>query len=49
MYEIMHSMELKPADIFGPIYQLLISCQKGPKLAGFISTIGKQRVLNLLK
>ncbi|EQC44195.1 lysine--tRNA ligase [Bacteriovorax sp. Seq25_V] len=48
MYEIMHSLELNPADVFSPIYQLLISREKGPKLAGFIRTIGKERVLNLL-
>ncbi len=48
MYEIMHAHELKPADIFSPIYQLLISREKGPKLAGFIRTIGKQRVIKLL-
>ena len=48
MYEIMHSHELKPGDIFAPIYQLLISREKGPKLAGFIRTIGKDRVINLL-
>jgi lysyl-tRNA synthetase class 1 len=49
MYELMHDMELKPADIFAPIYQLLISREKGPKLAGFIRTIEKERVLSLLK
>ena len=48
MYEIMHAHELKPVDIFGPIYQLLISREKGPKLAGFIRTIGKDRVIKLL-
>ncbi|EPZ51292.1 lysine--tRNA ligase [Bacteriovorax sp. BAL6_X] len=49
MYEIMHELELKPADIFAPIYQKLISREKGPKLAGFIRTIGKERVIKLLK
>ena len=49
MYEIMHEMELKPADIFVPIYQLLIKREKGPKLAGFIRTIEKDRAMKLLK
>ncbi len=48
MYEIMHAHELKPGDIFEPIYQLLITREKGPKLAGFIRTIGKDRVIKLL-
>lgn len=49
MYVYMHELELKPADVFSPVYQLLISREKGPKLAGFIMTIGKERVLSLLK
>lgn len=48
MYEMMHELELKPMDVFPVIYGLLISREKGPKLAGFIRTIGKQRALNLL-
>lgn len=47
MYEIIHDMELKPADVFPVLYQLLISKPKGPKLAGFIRTIGKERVTRL--
>lgn len=48
MYEIMHSHELKPNDVFPVLYQILISKEKGPKLAGFIQTIGQEKVLNLL-
>ena len=48
MYEIMHEAELKPAEIFPLMYTILISREKGPKLAGFIRTIGKERVLSLL-
>jgi len=48
MYEIMHSLELKPQDIFPVIYKKLIDKEKGPKLAGFILTVGKERTLNLL-
>lgn len=48
MYELMHEVELKPADIFPLMYNILISREKGPKLAGFIRTIGKDRVLSLL-
>jgi len=48
MYELMHDVELKPGDIFPLMYNILISREKGPKLAGFIRTIGKDRVLSLL-
>lgn len=49
MYEIMHTNELKPQDIFPLLYQALISKDKGPKLAGFMRTIGKEKILNVLK
>jgi len=48
MYEQIHAVEITPADAFLALYELLISCPKGPKLAGFIRTIGKDRVLNIL-
>jgi lysyl-tRNA synthetase, class I len=48
MYEIMHAQELKPNEVFPLCYELLISKEKGPKLAGFIRTLGQERVLNIL-
>lgn len=49
IYEIINEKELVPADIFKKFYQILISQEKGPKLAGFIRTIGKERVLKLIQ
>lgn len=49
MYEVMHAHELKPMDIFPLCYNILISKEKGPKLAGFIRTIGTAKVATLLK
>jgi lysyl-tRNA synthetase class 1 len=49
IYEIMHGQELKPGDIFPLCYNILISKPKGPKLAGFMRTIGLERVNNLIK
>ena len=43
-----HEDEMSPGEIFPLLYQILISKEKGPKLAGFIRTIGKERVLKLL-
>ncbi|OUR94192.1 lysine--tRNA ligase [Halobacteriovorax marinus] len=49
MYEIIHSVEVQPNDVFPVMYQKLICKEKGPKLAGFIRTIGKDRVIELFK
>jgi lysyl-tRNA synthetase class 1 len=48
MYEIIHLVEATPQEVFTMLYQLLISRDKGPKLAGFIRTIGKDKVLQIL-
>ncbi len=48
MYEQIHAHEVEPAEAFKALYQHLISLDKGPKLAGFILTVGKERVLKLL-
>ncbi len=48
MYEMIHAHELEPMAVFTLLYRKLINLEKGPKLAGFIRTIGKDRVLKLL-
>tara|TARA_R110000868_G_scaffold25366_4_gene98863 strand:- start:875 stop:2440 length:1566 start_codon:yes stop_codon:yes gene_type:complete len=48
MYEEIHANEVEPPVAFKALYQSLISQDRGPKLASFILTIGKERVLNLL-
>ncbi|RLA63702.1 MAG: lysine--tRNA ligase [Epsilonproteobacteria bacterium] len=40
--------DFKPGEVFLPLYQILISKEKGPKLAGFIMSIGKEKILALL-
>lgn len=49
MYEIIHELELAPNDVFPVMYNILISKERGPKLAGFLLTIGRARVSKLLK
>jgi lysyl-tRNA synthetase class 1 len=50
LYEVMHSIEgLTPGDIFPKVYQAIINKEKGPKLAGFLKTIGKEKTVSLLK
>lgn len=48
LYENIHKYELQANDIFPTMYQILISKEKGPKLASFIRTIGRDKVLELL-
>ena len=50
LYEVIHATEdIEPGDAFKLLYQLLISQEKGPKLAGFIRTIGVAPVNKLIK
>lgn len=48
IYEALKAEGLKPQDAFRPFYQILISKERGPKLAGFMRIIGKEKLLNLL-
>lgn len=48
MYEMIHAHELEPMSVFTLLYKKLIGLEKGPKLAGFIRTIGLERVSKLL-
>ena len=49
IYQFIHDdEELDPQAAFKALYQILINQEKGPKLAGFIRTIGKERIIPLL-
>ncbi|MDO9181070.1 MAG: hypothetical protein Q7U04_01615 [Bacteriovorax sp.] len=48
MYEMINALELEPMEVFTLLYKKLINLEKGPKLAGFIRTIGQDRVVKLL-
>ena len=48
-YKIAENNNLNPKEIFKLMYKILINKEKGPKLSNFILTIGKERVINLLK
>jgi lysyl-tRNA synthetase class 1 len=49
MYLFIHELELEPLTVFPIIYKKLINLEKGPKLAGFLRVIGRERSLSLLK
>ncbi|MBN1646651.1 MAG: lysine--tRNA ligase [Spirochaetales bacterium] len=48
IYEIAHANTLEPADFFRVVYLTLIGKEKGPRLAGFIMTVGKEKILEIL-
>ena len=48
MYILCKNEELETKDFFKAAYQVLVSRDKGPKLASFILEIGKERVAELL-
>lgn len=49
IYDISKEMEMKPAEIFKGAYQVLINKERGPRLASFILTLGKERVISLFE
>ena len=48
-YEICNKFNLKNTEFFKAAYNVLINKDKGPRLAGFILAIGKNRAVKLLK
>lgn len=48
MYELIHAAEIEPSEAFTVLYKKLIDKEKGPKLAGFILSIGQEKVLKLI-
>jgi len=48
IYDIAKEAEIDPPELFTVSYRILIDREKGPKLAGFIKTIGKEKVLPIL-
>ena len=49
IYETIGKFHLEPKEAFRTLYRILISQDKGPKLASFMRTIGKDKVLALLR
>lgn len=48
-YKISEENKIEPPEFFKLIYKCIINKEKGPKLASFILTIGKDRVIKILK
>ncbi|MDD4220684.1 MAG: lysine--tRNA ligase [Sphaerochaetaceae bacterium] len=48
IYAIANRYEIAPPEFFKGIYSVLIDKERGPKLAGFIKTCGKEKILPIL-
>ena len=49
LYRIAQEEGTDAKDMFGIFYRILIGREKGPRLAGFIFTAGKEKILPILK
>ncbi|MDC7245732.1 MAG: lysine--tRNA ligase [Sphaerochaetaceae bacterium] len=49
IYAIAKRFEINPPEFFSICYQVLIAKERGPKLAGFIKTCGKEKILPILE
>jgi lysyl-tRNA synthetase, class I len=49
MYQLIHAATIEPTTAFRHLYQILIGKDQGPKLAGFILSIGIDRVKERLE
>jgi lysyl-tRNA synthetase class 1 len=48
IYDVARAHEVEPKDFFPLLYQALIRKEKGPKVAGFLKTIGRDKLLSIL-
>ncbi len=47
-YNLSKEFKIEPKDFFRLVYRFLINKDRGPKLASFILTIGKKKIIELL-
>jgi lysyl-tRNA synthetase, class I len=48
-YNITKKLDIKPHQLFQPAYKVLLNKERGPKLAPFILTLGKEKVIKLFE
>jgi lysyl-tRNA synthetase class 1 len=46
---VAQASNIEPKKLFIAAYQALIGKDQGPRLAGFLRTLGKEKVLSILK
>ncbi len=47
VYHIAEEADLEPKDLFTTVYRVLIGKEKGPRLAGFMMIVGKEKLLSI--
>ncbi len=47
IYDTARAHGVEPADFFTSLYYVLVGKEKGPRLAGFLKTLGKETVLDI--
>ncbi len=47
VYRIAEEAGLEPKDLFTAVYRVLIGKEKGPRLAGFMMIVGKEKLLSI--
>jgi lysyl-tRNA synthetase class 1 len=48
IYDVARSAGMEPKDLFATLYFILIEQERGPRLGGFLKTLGAERVLAIL-
>ncbi|WP_029409782.1 lysine--tRNA ligase [Treponema pedis] len=49
LYEVASECGMEPKALFTSVYQVLIAKEQGPRLAGFMKTIGKEKLKKILE
>lgn len=49
IYAIARDAELEPRDLFVTLYRVLVGKDQGPRLGGFLKTLGRERVLAIIE
>ena len=49
IYDIARDAGLEPKDLFRTLYLILVNQERGPRLGGFLKTLGAPRVLRILE
>ena len=49
VFTVARKHSIKPRDFFRTLYKILLGTQEGPRFGPYVATVGKRKVLNLLK
>ena len=49
VFTVARKHSIKPRDFFRTLYKILLGTQEGPRFGPYVATVGKDRVLKLLR